>query len=484
MLMKNRINISDSVKSGVIHVVSSILSNGLAIITVPIFTRIMPSSEVGLVNLFISWYAILNGVVTLGLTSGGLTMSLKTFCNEKNQYLSSILSITTISALVVDILLFTFIDFFSDLFRMPTNLIVLMAVCFLFNPAYDFWLVKQRYEYKYKLSGTLMISSSILASLLAVLAVLKLPNDSVFTYAEARLFGTYSVTLSIALIIWLVIFIKGKTFVNIRYWTYSLKLSLPLVGQMLAVQILGFSDRIMIEKYCGKSQVGIYGTIYTIGTLTTMLWTAINGTFTPYIYKNIEENGRLVKKNSFLIILFFSLVSIIVVLFGPEIAKIVGPEEYYMGVYIIPPAATGVYLVAIGDLYSDLLIYAKKTKYIMFGTIIGATLNILLNAVFIPRYGYIVAAFTTLFSYIIMTIMLVFFARKIYKNQKIQIDDVFAQYKILMCTILTIIINLICMMTYGNNIIRYLLIVIVFGMIALFMKKYRVFNTLREMICQ
>lgn len=479
MLIKKRISIPDSVKSGMVYLVSTILSNGLAIIMVSIFTRIMPTSEVGIVNLFTSWYAVLSGVVTLGLTSGGLTMSFKNFSNEKDQYLSSILTLTSISALVVDVLFLVFIDFFCDWFHLPRSLIVLMAVCFLVNPAYDFWLVKQRYDYKYKLSGTLMITGSILASLLALLAVLKLSPDSVFSSAEVRLFGMYSVTLSIGLIMWLVIFFKGKTFVNVKYWKYSLKLSFPLVGQMLATQILGFSDRIMIERYCGESQVGIYGTIYTIGTLTAMLWTAINGTFTPYIYKNIEENGDAVKRNSFLVILFFSIVSIMVVLFGPEIVRIVGTEEYYKGVYIIPPVAAGVYLVAIGDMYSDLLIYAQKTKYIMFGTIIGAILNVLLNSVFISKYGYIVAAFTTLFAYIFMTVMLVMFARNVYKTQKIRIDDVFAQKRILVCAIATIIIDLLCMITYGNDIVRYILIAIVFFVMFYIMKKYKVFVALK-----
>ena len=46
--------------------------------------------------------------------------------------------------------------------------------------------------------------------------------------------------------------------------------------------------------------------------------------------------------------------------------------------------------------------FEKKTKGMAFATFISAFINILLNAIFIPRFGYIVAAYTTLISFAIM----------------------------------------------------------------------------------
>lgn len=48
-------------------------------ITVPIFTRIMSTSEIGMVNLYNSWYSLLNVIATLSLTSGGFQAAMKDF---------------------------------------------------------------------------------------------------------------------------------------------------------------------------------------------------------------------------------------------------------------------------------------------------------------------------------------------------------------------------------------------------------------------
>lgn len=43
--------------------------------------------------------------------------------------------------------------------------------------------------------------------------------------------------------------------------------------------------------------------------------------------------------------------------------------------------------------------YKEKTIHIAIGTGMAAIINIVLNAIFIPRYGYVAAAYTTLISY-------------------------------------------------------------------------------------
>ena len=62
-------NVPIGVKAAAVYTLASVFSKGLAIITVPIFTRIMSTSEIGVVNLYNSWHSMLNAVVTLSLTS-------------------------------------------------------------------------------------------------------------------------------------------------------------------------------------------------------------------------------------------------------------------------------------------------------------------------------------------------------------------------------------------------------------------------------
>ena len=70
---------SVEVKSATVYTLSSVFSRGLAIISMPIFTRIMSSADIGVVNLYTSWYSMISIVSTLALTSGGYSLAMKEF---------------------------------------------------------------------------------------------------------------------------------------------------------------------------------------------------------------------------------------------------------------------------------------------------------------------------------------------------------------------------------------------------------------------
>lgn len=163
---------SESAKSAIVYTLSTVFSRGLAIITVPIFTRLMTTDQIGEVNLYNSWYSLISVVATLSLTSGGYSVAMKEYPDKRDQYQSSVLSLTSLIALIIAIIYFIAPDFWSRLLGLPNGLMVLMLIGFLVAPARDFWLARQRYEYKYKLSGCVTIGSAILASVLSVVAVL------------------------------------------------------------------------------------------------------------------------------------------------------------------------------------------------------------------------------------------------------------------------------------------------------------------------
>ena len=56
-------------------------------------------------------------------------------------------------------------------------------------------------------------------------------------------------------------------------------------------------------------------------------------------------------------------------------------------------------------------IYLEKTKGVAVASIISALTNILLNYIFIPKFGYLAAAYTTLVSYILLAVMHYIFLR-------------------------------------------------------------------------
>ena len=61
--------IPQGAKSGFVYTFATLFSKGLAIITVPVFTRIMSTEQIGIVNLYNTWYSLITIVATLALTS-------------------------------------------------------------------------------------------------------------------------------------------------------------------------------------------------------------------------------------------------------------------------------------------------------------------------------------------------------------------------------------------------------------------------------
>ena len=60
--------------------------------------------------------------------------------------------------------------------------------------------------------------------------------------------------------------------------------------------------------------------------------------------------------------------------------------------------------------------YFEETKKVMVASIAAALLNVVLNALLIPVYGYIAAAFTTLICYIFLAVFHYFMAKKVLKQ--------------------------------------------------------------------
>ena len=455
------------VKSATVYTFSTLFSRGLAIITVPIFTRLMSTSQIGIVNLYNSWYSMISAIATLSLTSGGYVVALREYENDRNGYQSSVLSLTSIIAVLLAITYFVNPTFWSRGLGLPKGLIVLMLIGFLFAPARDFWLARQRYEYKYKLSGIVMVGSALLASVLSILVVVKLSKIDVTIVAEGRLYSNYIIIYGVSAVIWIYTFFKGRTFVNKEYWKLSLVLSLPLVGYSISSQILTVSDRMMISQMVDNSAVGIYSTLYTVSSLSLLVWQAVHSSFVPYIFRNIEKDNSGIKRVSAQLMTFYADVAILMTFLAPEIVKILATREYYEAIYIMPPIAAGVFFTSFANLYSDIAVYYKKTKYVMYPAIIAAVSNLVLNYIFINLYGYMAAAYTTLFSYILFALFQGIWARKICKEHGIKTGTIYNDKFMIMLAIITTAISLIGILFYRHTFLRYCAIVIL-GVIIVF----------------
>ena len=454
-------NISEGAKSSIVFTIASLFTNGLSIITVPIFTRLMSTSDIGVVNIYNSWFSMIGTVACLALTSGGFMVALKEYKSERDSYVSSVLALTSIMSVILGIIFCLAPTFWSKLLDLPISLCIMLLIGLFVTPATNFWLARQRYEYKYKSGGIVTVLSALLATFVSLFAVVCASKNGAASLGAVRLVSSNVITYGVAFIIWLSIFFRGKTLYRGNYWSFSLKLSVPLIGNALATQVLNVSDRTMIGHMVGNSSVGIYGTLYTVSSLSLIVWSAINSSFVPYLFENIEkrESEKRIKQISTNLMLVYSLVAISMTLIAPEIVRVLATAEYYEAIYIMPPIAAGVFLTSMSNIYSNVLIYHKKTTSVMIASSIAAFVNVVLNYFGIKIYGYMAAAYTTLIAYIILAAIQAIVSNRVHKKITHSESTVYDNKKILGLSIFTIICCLISLPLYGNAIIRYTVIV-------------------------
>lgn len=456
--------LSAGVAASIVYTLASLFSRGLAIITTPIFTRIMPTDQVGVVSLFQSWASIIGTVATLALTSGGFQLSLREFGKERDRYMSSVLTLTTLMGVLLMAVYAFAPGFWNDVTGLPTPLMVLMLLYLLFSPAQDFWLLRQRYEYKYKVAGLFTFVSALISSIVAVYAVIRASQSGVQELGAVRLFATYSISISCSFVIWIAILLKGKTLYSGQFWKFSLSLSLPLIGNSIASQVLDVSDRTMISSMVGNDAVGIYSTLYTVSSLSLIVWTAINSSFIPYLYENMGDPQKTDKLRTLSsgILAMFSVVAFLATMLAPEIVRILTTEQYYEAIYIMPPIAAGVFFTAVSNMYSNVLIYFRKTQFIMISSALAAVLNVILNYIGIRQFGYIAAAYTTMIAYIVLGVSQMVVATKVYYNTTQGTRKFVYNTKLIGgILVLTVLCCLSCLLLYETTVLRYLILLAV-----------------------
>lgn len=420
----------------------------------------MTTDQIGVVNIYNSWYSLISAFATLSLTSGGFAVAMKDYSDRRDEYESSILTLTSIVAIVIALIYAIAPMFWQKMLGLPNALIILMLIGFLFAPARDFWLSRQRYEYKYKLAGAVSVLTAIVATFASIFAVIFVSNRHFEETSLVRLFSNYIIIYGIAAVIWIYILLKGKKFYCKEYWKMSLAISIPLIGYNIAGQVLNVSDRMMIGRLVNNSAVGIYGTLYTVSSISLLVWQAINASFVPYLFQNIDKKEHNIKQISNMLLEAYAVIAVLLTFFAPEIVKILATKEYYEAIYIMPSIAAGVFFTSYANLYSNIAVYYKESKYVMYPAIVAAILNLVLNYVFIKMFGYMAAAYTTLFSYIILAILQVIWSAKVCKENNNEINNIYDNKRMLLLAIVTTVVSLMAIPLYSNTFVRYLFIAI------------------------
>lgn len=162
-LLEKYRSIPIELKASVAYTICNVLVNSVAIITIPLFTRLLTTEQYGQFSIYQSWLSIMTIFLSLNLPYGSFNTAMVKFENDRDKYISSVEAICiTLSALFMMIYL-PFSSIWNRLFELPTYLMVLMCFEILAQASLQFWYGKERFSFQYKavVIVTLLIATAL-----------------------------------------------------------------------------------------------------------------------------------------------------------------------------------------------------------------------------------------------------------------------------------------------------------------------------------
>lgn len=439
-------------KASIAFFMSSLVTKGIAYIVTPIYTRLLSPIEYGQTSVFLTWLNLFGIIAMFCLYCGVFNNGMIDYPERRNEYSFSMLIFSNIITICFSVILFCVYPLCKELIGIDWHLLVLMCILFVFHPAYSFWTARQRYEVKYKYTVLWTIISALLSPVVAIISILIFDENRLY----ARIFGAEIPLLIIYIGFYIYLGIKSQWKIDTSYWKAAFLFNLPLIPHYLSTYLLGSSDKLMISRLVSDEATAYYSVAYSVASVVTIVWSSINSSLIPYTYENCKKKDYdAISKITMPILTMFAAICALVIMLAPEVVAVMATKDYVEAIYVIPPIVGGVFFQVQYYIYANIVYYYKKPKYVMFASVGATVLNIILNYIFIPIYGYIAAGYTTLICYLFQASMDYFALKKVVDEQ------VYDMRYIGVLSLIMILVALLSNLIYDWAIIRYAIVVIV-----------------------
>ena len=430
--------------------ICSIIQKGISFITTPIFSRLMSTTQYGQFNVYNSWLQIFTIATTLRLNYAVFNKGMSKYKDRRDDYTSTMQSITFVLAIACLLIYFVFQKLFNNLTELPTLIMVAIFIELTVTPAIEFWSLRKRYEYQYKPVVYRTLAMAILNAIVGVIVV---------SYSTEKGYSRIMTCIVVNIVFggWLFVVNrkKSKVWFDKELAKFAILFNIPLLIHYLSQYILDQFDRIMIQKMVGMAAAGIYGVAYNMGMLMKIVTQSINSAIIPWQYEKLEKREfKILDDTLFWIYVLVAGVAFLLSCFAPEVMRILAPEEYYEGVYCITPVALGLVFSFMYTTWANVEFFFNLNKFTMYVSVIGALSNVVLNYIFIKIYGYVAAAYTTLFCYALFALGH-FIYISVSLRKKHNISKIFESKRLIILSASIVLLGLFVIQLYDNYMLRY-----------------------------
>lgn len=198
----------------------------------------------------------------------------------------------------------------------------------------------------------------------------------------------------------------------------SLKYSLPMIPHILSIYIYMYSDRLILQRFVPLADIGIYSIAGTFAYILLVIVNATTTAYSPRFLKLAEESKSEAKKETkdFLEIWWIVIMVILMgyLVLSKYIVQLMTRPSFFSAVPLIPILAIAYILRGLYCFSVNGIFFLGKTKLIPIITISAALVNVILNIIFIPKFGIYAAAWNNVSAYLITFIFAFYFSEKYY----------------------------------------------------------------------
>jgi O-antigen/teichoic acid export membrane protein len=461
-------NISPAAKSSIALFISSLVTMGIAYLTTPIYTRLLTSEEFGQVSVYLTWQNVLGIIAMFCLMNGVFNNGMVDYPDERDNYSFSMLGLSNLITIITGIVLFVIFPLVKGMFQLNTSFWGLMFAVFITQPAFSFWSARQRYEYKWKWLVFWSILIAVLSPLIAIICIYSLDISHLYS----RIYGAFMPMIVVYIGFYIYLGARNHFKIDTRFWKEAFRFNLPLIPHYLSSLLLASCNVLIISKYSDFSSTAYYSVAHSISSLLTIAITAVNASLIPYTYEKCKAcDHASIAKVTMPILYFLAVTGILLVLIAPEVLMFMATPEYHGAVYVIPPVVLGVFFQALYYIFANVVFYYKKPVYVMIASVTATVANIVLGLLLVPKYGYLAAGYITLFCYALQA------AIDYYAMKHVVGESIYNMKKIVLLSLVTIILGLLCMLTYKTILLRYSILLLI--LVGMFIKRKTIMAILK-----
>lgn len=461
-----------AIKVGFWYVFSSFLIKSMALITTPIFARIMGTEAYGEFSNFVSWRLIIMIIVGLELYNT-LPRAYYDYKERFDGYASTIAIFGGVITFLCYIVFLGAKSFFLQIVNIPEQLIHILFISLFFALAKNVFITREKTLYHYKSVAAISFFDGIFPTLVSIAAVLAV-SDQFDLFA--RVYGFYATSLLSGIFCFVFILWKGRYF-KWDYCKYAIKLALPLLINYLTMYLLTNTNAIIAKKMIGSSATAVVSISGSMLNIVTVLFQATNGAITTLMMDKLEQKKyHEARRDSFFYIGFLTLIVLGTILLAPEVVFVLGGTQYAEAVVLIPALAVAALVQAVVSVLTTILTYDKNIVKTAVCTGAIAVLSIFAKVLLIPEFGIISLSYVNLAASIIMFLFSYIFVKKAGYGASFHLKGCFLLLAIALITMG------ISYYLYSHTVIRYALIAVI--LLSFFILAMKNKEKITKVICK